>query len=204
MAPASYETNELVIDDDIIYPEGVTDFSPYKTVARYRKAIGKSTNFRLEPLLIDDDSSETLVLGLEDLAQQHGCMLSFTDEDQQLDQSIYYASSGVVDLGSIHLLATDSLLTANFQFEIDLDYDDQFAQSEENIRKFVYEFCDAISNLLSCENSNVRVFSINKMADEARKTRVNFGLTTPEPTRTEQLAHDLQVCFNSHIFFSII
>jgi hypothetical protein len=60
----------------------------------------------------------------------------------------------VVDLGSIHLSATDSLLTVNFQFELDLDDDTDFVQSAENIQKFTCDFC---------ENSNVRAISINKI-----------------------------------------
>jgi hypothetical protein len=119
MVPTSFQHNQEPDkpDDDIIYPEGVIDFRPYKTVARYRKAIGGSTNFRERPLLVGEDSTETLILGLESFAQQHGCELSFTNEDQQFDQSVYHAACGIADLGSIHLLATDSLLTATFQFE---------------------------------------------------------------------------------------
>jgi hypothetical protein len=197
MVPTSFQHNQEPDkpDDDIIYPEGVIDFRPYKTVARYRKTIGESTNFREHPLLVGEDSTETLILGLESFAQQHGCELSFTNEEQQFDQSVYRAACGVADLGSIHLLATDSLLTATFQFEMDLDFDTEFAQSEDNIQKFAFDFCEAIADVLGCENTNVRVFSINKLADEPGNSQVNFGLTTPEPQRTEQLAHDLQVFY---------
>jgi hypothetical protein len=191
MVPISFHRDEE--SDDIIYPEGVTDLRPYKTVARFRKALGQSTNFQLQPLLVGDDSAETLVLGLESFAKQHGCDLTFTNEDQQFEESIYRAACGIADLGSIHLLATDSLLTANFQFEIDLDYDNDITQSKENIEKFVLDFCEAISKVLSCDNSNVRVFSINKLAEKTSGSNVNFGLTTPEPKRTEKLAQDLQV-----------
>jgi hypothetical protein len=200
------EGEEEEEEDDSIYPEGVTDLRPYKTVARFRKALGKSTNFQLQPLLVGDDSAETLVLGLESFAEQHGCDLTFTNEDQQFDKSIYRAACGIADLGSIHLLATDSLLTANFQFEIDLDYDDEFAQSEENIEKFVLNFCEAISKVLLCDNSNVRVFSINKLAKKTGRSNVNFGLTTSNPKRTERLAHNLQVHLSlllSHSFISL-
>ncbi len=123
MVPTSFQHNQESDkpDDDIIYPEGVIDFRPYKTVARYRTTIDESTNFREHPLLVGEDSTETLILGLESFAQQHGCELSFTNEDQQFDQSVYRAACGVADLGSIHLLATESLLTAKFQFGKDLD-----------------------------------------------------------------------------------
>jgi hypothetical protein len=202
MVPTSFKPNQETDEeqDDIIYPEGVTDFLPYITVARYRRAIGKSLDFRLEPLLVGEDSSETLVLGLENFAQEHGCILSFTDEEQQFDQSINRAAMGLVDLGSIHLLATDSLLTANFQFEMNLDYDIEFAQSEDKIHEFAHQFCGAISKVLSCENSTVRVSAIKKLDNEEGKIQVIFGLTTPEPKRTEQLAHDLQVYYCSSRF----
>ncbi len=84
---------------------------------------------------------------------------------------------------------------------MDLDYDTEFAQSEDNIQKFAFDFCEAISNVFWFENNNVRVFSINKLADEPGNSQVNFGLTTPEPIRTEQLAHDLQVFYWDFILF---
>ncbi|CAF3731109.1 unnamed protein product [Rotaria sordida] len=210
MVPSSFNPHEELDDDDdddeddIIYPEGVTELRPYKIVARYRRAIGETTDFRLKPILVSEDSTETLVLGLEHFAQQHNCSLTFTGENQQFDQSIYQAAAGVADLGSIHLLATDALLTANFQFEIDLDYDREIIQSEENIQKFVEGFCEAICKVLSCENGNVRVFSINKLADEVGKSQINFGLTTHEQKRTEQLAHDLTIYARSGFGTDII
>ncbi|CAF0875232.1 unnamed protein product [Adineta ricciae] len=180
-------------DDGIVYPDGVTDFRPYKTVARYRKATGKSTNFRSYPILVGEDSLETLILGLEDFAQQHYCDLRFTDEDIQFHRSVYRASCGLVDLGSIHLLATDSLLTATFEFEMDLDYDTDIVSSKENVETFVLDFCQAISNVLSCDINNVRVFTIEKLTKKSRKTRVNFGLTTSEHEQTQQLADQLKI-----------
>ncbi|CAF3588012.1 unnamed protein product [Rotaria sp. Silwood1] len=199
MVPTPFNPHQEADDDkdDIIYPEGVEEHHPYQTVARYRRAIGESTNFRVKPLLVGEDSVETLVLGLENFARQKNCTLTFAGEDQQFSNSIYRAAAGLVDIGSIHLLAADSLLTANFEFEIDLTYDPEIFQSEDHIQKFVQDFCEAISNAVSCDNSNVRVFSINKIADEEGKGQVNFGLTTPEPKRTEELAHDLKIYASS-------
>ncbi|CAF2713158.1 unnamed protein product [Rotaria sp. Silwood2] len=73
MVPTSFNRHkELDNDEDyIIYPEGIIDFRPYRTVARYRKAMGASTNFSLKPFPVSEDSTETLLLGLEDLAHQH-------------------------------------------------------------------------------------------------------------------------------------
>ncbi|UJR32733.1 hypothetical protein I4U23_020192 [Adineta vaga] len=196
MVPTSCDTHvdsDQIDDDSIIYPEGVTDLHPYQIVAHYRKVAGKSTNFREYPLIAAEDSNETLILGLDNFARQHDCTLIFSDQDQQFDQSIYRAACGIADLGSIHLLANDSLLTANFQFELDLDYNQDIAKSADSIQQFVIDFCNAIAQVLSCDNDIVRIFSIKKIADQPGKSDVNFGLTTPELKRTEQLAHDLQI-----------
>ena len=133
------------------------------------------------------------MLGLESFAQEHGCDLSFTKEDQHFDKSIYRAACGTVDLGAVHLLATDSLLTATFQFEIDLDYDNDIIKSKDSVEKFVLDFCEAISKVLSCTNNNVRVFSIDKLAKKSGKSHINFGLATSDSQTTKQLAHNLQV-----------
>jgi hypothetical protein len=198
MVPTSFEPNpktndEKEDDDNIVYPEGITDRRPYKTVARFRKLLNQPTDFQENPLIVADDSLETLILGLESFAQQHDCDLSFNDTDQCFDRSIYQAAHGVVDLGSVHLLATDSLPTANFQFEIDLDYDSEITQSKENVEKFVLDFCEATSQVLSCANNDVRVFSIDKLNKKSGRCHINFGLTTPDQKTTEQLARKLQV-----------
>ena len=200
MQPTSTRTDpkdkdEEENDDDIVYPEGVTDRRPYQIVARYRRAVGGSTNFRNQPLKVGDDSTETLVLGLDSFAEGHGCQLIFSDEEHRFDNSIYRAAGGVVDFGSVHLLATDSLLTANFQFEVDLTHEKNMMQSKERIEKFVMDFCAAISRELKCEKNEVRVFSINQKDKTEKKTEVNFGLTSSNPSRTEQLALHLRVIF---------
>ncbi|CAF3781498.1 unnamed protein product [Rotaria sordida] len=203
MQPTSHEPDhdkkDEIEEDDIIYPEDIDDYRPYIIIARYRRAVQKSTsierkkvNFRHEPLHVGEKETETLILGLDSLAEEHGCELIFTDDDHQFDNSIYRAACGVVDLGSIHLLATDSLLTANFEFEIDLDYDKDIVRSKEKIEEFVMDFCKSISTVLSCDTNNIRIFSINRMDKETRECKVKFGLTSPEPKRTEQLAQDLQ------------
>ena len=181
------------IEDGSIYPEGITDLHPYSIAARYRKYIGQSTNFREYPLVVAEDSIETLMIGLDNFANQHDCMLLFSDKEQQYDQSIYRAACGVADLGSIHLLANDFILTANFQFEIDLSYHDDIANSEDGIRQFVFNFCDSIAKVLSCESNVVRIFSISQVDDEPHQSEVIFGLTTIDRKITELLAHKLQV-----------
>ena len=198
MRPASTRTDpeneeEEENDDDIVYPEGVIDRRPYRLVAGYRRAVGESTNFRDQPLKVGVKSTETLVLGLDSFAEGHGCQLIFSDEEHRFDNSIYRAAGGVVDFGNVHLLAADSLRTANFQFEVDLTHEKNMMQSKERIEKFVMDFCAAISRELKCEKNEVCVFSINQQDKPVNETEVNLGLTSSDPTRTEQLALDLQV-----------
>ena len=180
-------------EENIIFPDGITDIRPYTTIARYRRAINQSTDFSQNPLKLAIDSPETLILGLEDFAKQHGCELSFDNHDQRFDKSVFRAACGTVDLGSIHLLASDSMLTAHFQFEIDLDYDREITQSKENVEQFVDDFCQAISEDLDCDKTVIRVFSIDKLAKKSGKSHVNFGLTAVDQKRTERFARTLQV-----------
>lgn len=201
MLPTIIPTNTTDPDDnayedeenDIVFPDGITDRRPYITIARYRRAIHRSTDFSQEPLQVTMDSAETLILGLEAFAQQHGCDLIFSDQDQRFDKSIFRAVCGVIDLGSIHLLASDSMLTANFQFEVNLDYDREITQSKENVEQFVDDFCQAISDDLVCDKNSVRVFSIDKLTKKSGRSHVNFGLTTSDKRKTERLARTLQV-----------
>ncbi|CAF3461109.1 unnamed protein product [Rotaria socialis] len=178
MVPVSLETNHEIDNsdsgsknekkDDIIYPENITDLYPYTIVARYRKALDETTNFRLKPILVGKDWPETFILGIEIFVQQHSCHLNFIGEN-------------------IHLLTTDLVVTANFQFEIDLDYDNDITQSKENKAQFVLDFCKSVSKVLSCANHNVRVFSIDKMAKNLKASDINFGLITPDRQTAEQL-----------------
>ena len=182
-------------NDDIVYPAGITDRRLYKTVAQYRRMIGKSTNFIAEPLCIGEDQTETTVICLNSFAEKHGCELMFTDEDHRFDNSVYRAACGIADLGSIHLLATDAVQTASFCFVMDFDFNSEFQQSKEKVETFVTSFCHAIATVLSCDTNNVRVFSISKMEKEEKKSEVKFGVTSPEATKTEHLAEILKVLF---------
>ncbi|CAF4364343.1 unnamed protein product, partial [Rotaria sp. Silwood2] len=175
-------------DDDIIYPAGITDRRPYKTVAKYRRMVGKSTDFNAQPLCIGEDEIETTVLGLNSFSEKHGCNLIFTDEEHRLDNSIYRTACGVADLGSIHLLATDAVQTATFCFIMDFDFNSEFQQSKKKVDTFVMDFSQAVSTILSCNTNSIRVFSISKMEKEKKKSEVKFGVTSPEPSKTEQLA----------------
>jgi hypothetical protein len=147
--PADNNTKDK--DDDIVYPAGITDRRLYKTVAQYRRMIGKSNDFTAEPLCIGEDQTETAVLCLNSFAENHGCELMFTDEDHRFDNSIYRAACGIADLGSIHLLATDAVQTASFCFVMDFDFNSEFQQSTKKVETFVKNFCQAIATVLSCD-----------------------------------------------------
>ena len=126
------------MDEDIVYPEGVIDRRPYLTVAQYRRMIGKSPNFIHEPMHVGENETETVVLGLEQFAQNHNCQLIFANEDHTFTNSISAAVQGTVDLGSIHLLATDALQRANFQLEMNIDLFDEFRKSKGKCRNIYY------------------------------------------------------------------
>ena len=197
-----------VDEEKIVYPEGVTNRRPYQTIARYRQMCGQPTDFIAHPLEVGFQYTETLVLGLEKFAEDHACQLKFSNEDQPFDESLSRAAWGEVDLGSAHLLATDSLLTAEFQFKVNRHFNEDLAQSDETLRTFVKEFCQAIAEVLSCETNDVRVFSIQRMDEEQTASEVRVGLTTSTWERTEALAQDLQVDFdqrsNQHFPLSLV
>jgi ribulose bisphosphate carboxylase small subunit len=44
-----------------------------------------------------------------------------------------------------------------------------------------------------CPNNYVRVISLDKPGKTRRQTRVQFGLTTPNQEKTEELVEDLKV-----------
>ncbi|CAF4153603.1 unnamed protein product, partial [Adineta steineri] len=177
---------------DIVYPEGTTERDQFITVARYRVALGQSTNFIRHPLDISEHSTETLVLSLEALAQQFGGQLSFTNRDLSFENSAEGAACGVPNLGSAHLLANDSVPTAHFAFKVNLDYDKDLIRSRETMENFVVNFSVAIAQILGCKRDYVRVFAVRKLIGEKNVIQVNFGLTTPNQEETELLAIELQ------------
>jgi hypothetical protein len=179
--------------NDIIYPEHVNERSQFKTVARFRTALGKSNDFSLHPLHVSEKSTETLILSLEAFAQQFGGQLSFTNRDLPFENSAESAACGIPNLGSAHLLANGSVPTAEFTFNINLDYDNELTRSTDTVDNFVINFCVAIAHALGCKSDYVRVFSIDKSSKERGTIQVTFGLTTPNQKDTELLALVLQV-----------
>ena len=199
MAPKWFEHDDHAAAlRHIVYPEGISEKEErtYDTIARYRASKDKPmSNFRQRPLEIDEEKTETLVIALDDFVRQLGGELSFTNEDVAFDQAADRAASGVANMSSAHLLATNFIPTAKFCFSMDLDYQSDLARSSETMQEFVLNFSEAISSVLKCRKNYVRVFSVQRPGKSRRRTKLNFGLTTPNPEKTEEFAEDLKVFF---------
>lgn len=181
---------------NIVYPKGTSENQQrtYNTVARYRAAADKpNNNFRQASIDLNENNTETLIIALDDFVQQFGGELSFTDEDLTFQDPANRTACGVANLSSAHLLATDYIPTAKFSFLVDLDYQSDLARSSETMQNFTLEFSKSIADVLGCSNDYVRVISIEKPGKTRRKTKVNFGVSTPDPTKTEELVENLKV-----------
>jgi hypothetical protein len=202
MAPEWFEYHDY--DEalkNIVYPKGITKQQKrtLDTVARYRAATDNSeNNFHETPLKAGENETETLISGLHYFVQQFGGDLAFTNENVTFEQAAYRTACGIANLSSAHLLATNYIRTAKFRFFIDLDYQNDLAQSNETMQNFVLNFSNAIAEVLTCPNDYVRVISLEKPKKKQKQTEINFGLTTPNPVETEQLASDLKVDLSMH------
>jgi len=199
MAPEwfKYDDHDEALKN-IVYPKGVTENQQrtFDTVARYRAVTDKpNNNFRQQSLNASEDQTETLIIALDNFVQHLGGELAFTNEDVAFDQAADRTACGIANLSSAHLLATDYIPTAKFSFLLDLDYRRDLARSSETMQNFVLEFSNAIARVLDCRNDYVRVISVEKPNKTRRQAKVNFGISTPKPEETEQLAEDLKVNF---------
>ena len=194
MTPSWFEPDDQQAAlEGIVYPPDVVDKRPFNTVARYRMLTGQTNDFRRQALLVDDDSTEGLIMMLDAFAQQFGGELSFTNEDFPFSESARRTACGVANLGSVHLLASNSVPTARFSFPLDLDYDKDLVGSERGIEDFILNFARDLAQLLNCPEDYIRVFSVDKTPDGAGGAMINFGITCPTEAETERLARELQV-----------
>ncbi|CAF4027981.1 unnamed protein product [Adineta steineri] len=181
---------------NIIYPENVSEKQQYtyNTVARYRAAANKpNNNFANKSLKTSEDNTETLIIALDNFVQQFGGQLSFTHETIPFNETAHRAACGVGNLSSAHLLATDYIPTAQFTFKTDLDYQTDLARSSETMQDFILDFSKSIANILDCPNDYVRVISVEKPSKIRRQTKINFGISTPDPAETEKYVEDLKI-----------
>ncbi|CAF4926215.1 unnamed protein product, partial [Rotaria sp. Silwood2] len=152
-------------------PPNITESRPFNTMARFR-AVRNETNysndFTSEPIEVKEDATETLVLALDAFIQQFGAKLSFTTEGLSFEGSAHRTATGIADLGSAHLLASEHITSAKFALIVDLDYDN-IAQSKQSMQQFLLAFVDAVAQDLSCENDFVRVTSVERSKKRERK-----------------------------------
>jgi hypothetical protein len=191
MTPSWFEPDDQQAAlEGIVYPPDVVEKRPFNTIARYRMRIGQTNDFSKQALLVDEHSTEGLILMLDAFAQQFDGELSFTNDDLQFSESAHRTACGVANLGSVHLLASNTVPTASFAVPLDLDYDKDLVGSEKGIEDFILTFSRDIAQFLGCPEDYIRVFSIDKTSGGVR---INFGITCPTQAETEELARKLQV-----------
>lgn len=185
--------DRTAIRQKTVYPRNISDKRPYDTIACYRSSIGRSTDFNNEPIQMNVDSPETMMLSLDAFAQQFGGQLSFTSRNLSFSNSVEQMSSGVANMGSVHLLATDSLPTAVFHMKVNLNYQRDLARTPETMQNFALGFSTAIARTVGCSNDYVRMLSVSKSNGDSRTSDVEVGLTLPDPVQTKNYADTLQV-----------
>ena len=172
---------------NIKYPANVTNRRPFNMLAGYRMIKQQSNDFDQQPIEVNESSTETLLLALDDFIHQFGGELSFTTDDLSFEGSADRTACGVADLGSAHLLTSEHVASAKFTLLLDLDYSG-LVKSQETVRQFLMNFAAAVANDLSCDPQNVRVTSVDKSAEAKGKAQINLVLTTPNKGDTEALA----------------
>ena len=206
MAPKSFHQDDYDQPlTNIIYPFGTTDHRPYQTIARYRSAIEQSNNdFRHQPLTSNIQDTETLIIALDQLAQQFDGELIFTDRNISYDDDgLSQAAYGIANLSNVHLFTSNYVPTAVFTVDVDRQYERTLASSIETMQKFILDFVRSIARVLSCKEDFVRVFSLKKSKTQRKHTRITFGLTTTHQLLTERLAQNLQVHSFIHSFIHL-
>ena len=106
---------------NIVYPKDIRDQRPFDSVARYRATIKKTNNFHKKSIESGPNKAETMMIALDKFVQQFGGDLSFTKGQISLNESIHQTACDVGTLRSIHLLATNHILTARFVFQTNLN-----------------------------------------------------------------------------------
>ena len=204
MAPDWFKPdNEKKVLRTIRYPKKGSNKHQCNTIARFRTVKTESTNsnnFNNNPIHVEQQATETLILALDAFVNQFNGTLSFTTEDLSFVNSAERAACGVADLGSTHLLVNENISSAQFTLAITISYDD-LAKSEETMGQFTSAFANAIAADLGCENNYVRVTGIKKSTKGKGKADVNLVLTTPDKTKTKELADTFKVRISYSTYF---
>ncbi|UJR24705.1 hypothetical protein I4U23_006079 [Adineta vaga] len=180
---------------NIVYPKGISKNQQhtFNTVARYRAVTNKpNNNFQTSSLEPTENNAELLVIALDNFVQQFHGQLSFSKENVTFDETTHRAACGIANFSSAHLLATNYIPTAIFVFKMDLDYERDLARTSETMQDFVLNFSNSIADILNCPSDYVRVNSVHNPKIR-RQTKVDFGISTPNPAETEKLAEELKI-----------
>jgi hypothetical protein len=182
---------------DIIYPIDGTDRNLINIISRYRTICNKSKDFLSQPLQININSTETLIIALDTFARQYGGELTFTNNDLSFSNSDEHTAAGVANLGSVHMIAANCIPTAKFCLKVNRNYDRDLARTSRTMKMFILDFTREISHLLHCKNDYIRIFSIERLDDKRDMIKLYFGITTTDKQQTETLARQFQVKYLS-------
>ncbi|CAF3139178.1 unnamed protein product, partial [Rotaria sp. Silwood2] len=157
------------------------------------KIKGKPIDFIDEPFISTIDNTETVVVVLNELVQQLGARLTFTEKTFQYDDSDYRTACGIGNLGSIHsMIATvQNMQTAKFKLHLKLNYDD-VTSSAKTLQDFTIAFINDLAATVGCKKEFLRVFSVSR----ASSINVECGITTTEFQQTKVLAEQFKHALN--------
>lgn len=196
VTPVWFEPVQLPSADKIRLPAHYRKDSPahvrtFESLALYRSMTkkGQPIDFVAQPFNPTVAGTETAVVVLNELMQEVGGRLTFTDKAFQYDDSDYRTACGIGNLGSVHkmLAAGDNLQTAMFQLHLALNYDD-VTTSPQTLRDFTVNLINDLAAKLTCKKEFIRVFSISR----ASSIFVAVGITTPQYEETRRLADQLR------------
>ncbi|CAF4718271.1 unnamed protein product, partial [Rotaria sp. Silwood2] len=120
-------------------------------------------DFIAEPFVATIDNMETLIVVLNELAEELGARLSFTEKAFQYDDSDRRTACGIGNLGSIHSIVGDggSAQTAHFRLHLNLSYDDLISTAEK-FKNFTITLITDIASMIGCEKEFIPVFSVSR------------------------------------------
>lgn len=200
VTPAWFEPVKPVPENKIRFParynrNSSAEVRKYQCLANYRSMVNDTNeiDFVAEPWDSNVESTETLVVVLNELVHQLGARLTFTNADFDYNDSDYRTACGVGNLGSIHsfLASEGKFETAKFNLHLKLDYD-QITATAASLNQFVLTLINDIANVIQCRKDFIRVFSVTRVASVA----VLLGITTPQLEETKNLAEALKKKLN--------
>ena len=196
MTPVWYESVKVPPSQKVRLPihykqNSPTEVRTFECLSVYRSMKNKDQpiDFVAQPFTPAVNNTETVIVVLNELAQQMGTRLAFTEKPFQYDDSAYRTACGVGDLGSIHSLiaAGENVQTAKFKLHLNLNYDD-VTSTADKLQNFTITLINDLVKNFACKKEFIRVFSISR----ASSIHVDLGITTPEFEETRRLADELK------------